>query len=87
MKPALKTTEFWGRAVASVVGLLVGSGAIQPDVGKHITDATDTLLPILQTVIDGVIQILGLVTAWHLQYQQGKERSALKGIMARKCET
>lgn len=84
MKPALKTTEFYGRAVASIVGLLVGSGAIQPDIGKQITDATDTLLPILQTVINGIVQIIGLVTAWHLQYVQGKERSALKGIEARK---
>lgn len=84
MKPAIKTTEFWGRAVASIVGLLVGAGAIQPDVGKHITDATDSLLPIIQTIIDGIVQVIGLVGALMLQYQQGKERAALKGIEARK---
>ena len=87
MKSGLKTTEFWGRAVASIVGLLVGSGAIQPDVGKHITDATDTLLPLVQVVIDGIVQIIGIAGALLLQYQQGKERSALKGIEARKCAT
>jgi hypothetical protein len=87
MKSGLKTTEFWGRAIASIVGLLVGSGVVQPDVGKHITDTTDTLLPIVQVVIDGIVQIIGITGALVLQYQQGKERSALKGIVARKCET
>ena len=87
MKPAVKTTEFWGRAVASIVGLLVGSGVIQPDAGKYVTDATDALVPILQTVIDGIVQIVGMVGALMLQWQQGKERSALKGIEARKCAT
>ena len=85
LRPAIKTTEFWGRAVASIVGLLVGSGAVQPDVGKHITDTTDTLLPIIQTVIDGIVQIIGIAGALLLQYQQGKERSALKGIEARRA--
>jgi hypothetical protein len=84
VKPAIKTTEFWGRAVASVVGLLVGSGAIQPDVGQHVTDATNALVPVIQTVVDGIVQIVGMVGALMLQWQQGKERSALKGIEARK---
>ena len=84
MKSGFKTTEFYGRAVASIVGLLVGTGAIQPEVGKHVQNATDTLLPVIQTVIDGVVQIIGIVGALALQWQQGKERSALKGIEARR---
>jgi len=84
MKPGFKTTEFWGRMIATLVGLGVGTGAIQPGVGQQIQDATDSLLPVVKVVIDGIIQIIGIVGALYLQYQQGKERSALKGIEARK---
>ena len=84
MKSGIRTTEFWGRGIASVVGLLVGAGILQPEVGNKITQTTDAVLPIIQTVIDGVIQIIGMVGGLYLQYQQGKERAQLKGIEARK---
>ena len=84
MKSGWKTTEFYGRGIASIVGLMVGMGILQPEVGNKITQTTDTIIPIIQTVIDGVVQIIGIVGAMYLQYQQGKERSALKGIEAKK---
>jgi hypothetical protein len=70
--------------IATIVGLGVGGGAIQPEVGKKITDAADSILPVVQVVIDGLIQLAGMVGAIVLQYQQGKERSALKAIEAKK---
>lgn len=85
MKSGIKTTEFWGRGIASIVGLLVGAGVLQPEVGRHIQDTTDAIIPLLQTVIDGIIQIIGLVGGLYLQYQQGKERAQLKGIVAKKA--
>lgn len=78
MKSGFWTTEFWGRAVVTVMGLLVGSGAVQPEVGDRITGFTDSALPVVQVIIDGVIQLVGLITAFILQWKQGQERAALK---------
>lgn len=84
MKPGYRTTEFWGRAVVTVVGLLVGSGAIDPQAGKQVADTVDAAIPIIQTVIDGIIQIIGLVGALIIQYKHGKERVQLKALDAKK---
>lgn len=78
IRPGFKTTEFWGRAITTLMGLAVGGGIVQPEVGQKINDATSAVLPVLQAVIDGVIQIVGIVGAFWLQYQQGRERFTLK---------
>lgn len=84
MKSGIRTTEFWGRGIASIVGLMVGAGILQPEVGNKIQQTTDTLIPIIQTIIDGVIQIISMVGALYLQYQQGRERAQLKALEAKK---
>lgn len=84
MKSGIRTTEFWGRGIASIVGLMVGAGILQPEVGNKIQQTTDTLIPIIQTIIDGVIQIISMVGAFYLQYQQGRERAQLKALEAKK---
>jgi len=84
MKPGWQTTEFWGRAIVSVVGLLVGSGAVQPEVAEHIQGAVDSAVPIIQSIIDGLVQLTGLITAFALQWRQGKERLILKSIELKK---
>lgn len=84
MRPGYKSTEFWGKAVATIMGLGVGSGWITPDTGQIITDATGAALPIVQTVIDGVIQLTGLLGSFILQFRYGKERAALKGMELKK---
>lgn len=78
MRPGWKTTEFWGRLIPTLVGLGVATGVIKPETGAVVQAATDTALPILQTVIDGIIQLTGLVGALVLQYHHGRERAALK---------
>jgi len=78
MKPGWKSTEFWGRAIATIAGLGVAGGVIRPETGALIQQTTDAAIPILQLVIDGVLQLTGLVGALVLQYHYGRERAALK---------
>lgn len=83
MKSGIKTTEFWGRGIVTIIGLLVGGGVIQPEVGQKVTDFTDSAIPIIQMIIDGVIQLTGLITAFILQWKQGQERAHLKSVAMR----
>lgn len=78
MKSGFLTTEFWGRAIVTVMGLLVGGGVIQPEAGQKVTDLTNAAIPIVQSLIDGAVQLVGLLTAFILQLRQGQERSTLK---------
>ena len=78
MKPGWQTTEFWGRLIPTIVGLGVAGGFVRPETGASVQALTDAALPIVQAVIDGVLQLVGLVGAFILQYHQGKERTILK---------
>jgi hypothetical protein len=78
LKSGIKTTEFWGKAVATVMGLLVGTGILQPETGHIVTEAAGAALPIVQSIIDGVVQLTGLVGSFILQFRYGKDRTALK---------
>lgn len=78
MKPGWQTTEFWGRLIPTLAGLGVAAGVIRPETAAIVQATTDTALPVLQAVIDGVIQLTGLIGAFILQYQHGKERAVLK---------
>lgn len=84
MKAGWKTTEFWGRAIATAAGLGVAGGFIRPETGALIQQTTDAAIPILQMVIDGVLQLTGLIGALVLQYHYGRERAALKQTEARR---
>lgn len=78
LTPGIKTTEFWGRLLASLVGLGVGTGVIQPEIGTRIEEAGLAVIPLIKVVIEGAVQIIGLIGGLWLQYQQGKERVDLK---------
>jgi hypothetical protein len=78
MKSGLKTTEFWSKLIASLVGLAVGTGSLNPDTGQIINDAAGQALPIVKVIVDGVIQLTGILTAFFLQLGYGKQRSNIK---------
>ena len=78
MRPGWKTTEFWGRAVVTLAGLGAASGLLRPETARLLEEAAGTALPIVRTVIDGVIELTGLIGALVLQYRHGRERAALK---------
>jgi hypothetical protein len=84
MRPGWQTTEFWGKLVATLTSLAVGSGAVKPQTGQIITDTVGQALPLVQVIIDGVIQLTGLISGVIIQLRYAKERAQLKAIDMKK---
>jgi len=78
MKSGVKTTEFWTRFIPMITGLMIGGGAIENDTGRQLNELAGQALPIVQAVIDGVIQLVGLLMSFWLSVKYGHERAALK---------
>jgi hypothetical protein len=84
MKSGWQTTEFWGKLIATLTSLAVGSGAVKPQTGQIITDTVGQALPLVQVIMDGVIQLTGLISGVIIQLRYAKERAALKAIDLKK---
>ena len=83
IKPGVKTTEFWGSAFVSVLGALAATGIVQPDAAQHIAGQVPEAVAVINTVVDGIVRLVGIGAAVAAQLGYVKGRAAAKAPPAR----
>jgi hypothetical protein len=85
LKPSYKSATFYGRAFVTVVSMLAASGAVKPQTAAVLQNTADMatsiapqVVQIVQVIIDGIIQLVGLVTGAVIMLKQGKEQTDVK---------
>lgn len=78
MKSGLKTTEFWARLIPMLTGLGVAGGMVEKPTADAVNELAGDVLPIVQTVVDGLVRLAGLFMSFWLSVKYGQERASLK---------
>lgn len=78
LKPGIKTTEFYGSAFVAILGALSATGIVNPDSMQHISGQVPEAVSIINSVIDGIIRLVGIGAAVMAQLGYTKGRAAAK---------
>jgi len=83
MKNGIKTTEFWGTGLVSIVGAAAAFGFIDPGQAQELTEQIPEAVQLVDSIIDGIIRLVGLVGAIGVQFGYQRGRSDVKKPAAR----
>jgi len=80
-KPGLKSTEFYGHGIATILGAVASTGFLNPDMSKALNTAAEQMpqaVIIIDSIVDGIMQLGGLLLAVISQIKYGAGRAGAK---------
>ena len=81
IKPGYKSTEFYGSAVATILGGIAASGVLSPDMTQMAHDTVNQIpevVQIIDSLFDGAIRLCGILFGIGTQIKYGSNRAMVK---------
>jgi hypothetical protein len=86
LKPGYRSTEFYGSAVATILGGVAASGILSPDMTTTINSAVESIPEVVQVIdslFDGAIRLCGVIFGIGSQIRYGGNRAIAKKMPER----
>ena len=80
-KSGYKSTEFYGSAIATILGGVAASGVLSPDMALLATNVTESIPEVVQVIdslFDGAIRLTGVICGIITQIKYSRNRAIIK---------
>jgi hypothetical protein len=81
LKPGYRSTEFYGSAVATILGGVAASGFLSPDLVDTVGSVVEQIPEVVQVIdslFDGAIRLAGVIFGIGSQIRYGGDRAIAK---------